>query len=52
VLEAEERVLRLLIKRAYMFTCSYKTAWENWLEDDEKEGFTYEYIVLDYMANT
>lgn len=52
MLETEERVLRLLLRMAYIFTCSLETAWINWVEEDEKEGFTFEYLVLDYMANT
>ena len=52
LLKAEERVARLLSRRAYIFTCSYKTAWKQWLGEEEKEGFTYEYLVLDYMVNT
>lgn len=48
--EKEDRVCRLLAKRAYIFTCSSRTAWDNWLEEDEKEGFTYDYII-DYLNN-
>lgn len=51
ILEKEEKVARLVSNRAYIFTCSYKTAWEQWMTEDEKEGFSYEYLVLDYMEN-
>ena len=37
-------VADLLKARAYIFTCSYKTAWELWLEDNEKFDFTFEEI--------
>lgn len=45
---AEKRVSKLLSFRAYIFTCSYRTAWDNWLEENEKEGFAFEDMVLDY----
>jgi hypothetical protein len=51
MLEKEEKVARLLCWRAYIFTCSYKTAWEIFMMDDEKLGFTYDYLVADYMVN-
>ena len=47
----EERVARIVPRIAFMFTCSYKTAWEQWMDENEKEGFSYEHLVLDYMAN-
>ncbi len=37
-------VAELVKVRAYIFTCSYKTAWENYLDDDEKYDFTFEQI--------
>ncbi|WP_079708609.1 hypothetical protein [Paraliobacillus ryukyuensis] len=41
----QPKVVAELVKvRAYIFTCSYKTAWENWLDDDEKYDFTFEQI--------
>lgn len=43
-----KEVVKLLERRAYIFTCSYTTAWENWLTDEEKQGLSYE-EVLDYM---
>lgn len=52
MLEREEMVLRLLAKHSSMFTCSFETAYKKWMTDDEKDGFSYDYIVLDYMANT
>lgn len=51
MLQREEKVARIVSRRAYMFTCSYKTVWEQWMSDDEKDGFTYENLVLDYMVN-
>lgn len=44
-------VAELLKKRAYMFLCSYKTAWIKWLEEEEKQGFTYE-EVMKYINGT
>jgi hypothetical protein len=38
-------VSSILKRRAYIFTCSYKTAWENWLTVEEKQGFTYKEII-------
>lgn len=34
-----------LRRRAYMFTCSYKTAWENWMEKKHTEKFSFEEVV-------
>jgi hypothetical protein len=51
MLEKEERVVRLLSKRAFIFTCSYRTVWEQYMTKEEKEGFTYDYLVMDYMVN-
>lgn len=51
MLEKEERVAIIVCKRSYMFTCSYRTAWNQWMSEEEKEGFTYDYLVLDYMTN-
>lgn len=34
----------LVKRRAEMFTWSYKTAWDNWVEDEEKQGFKYEQV--------
>jgi hypothetical protein len=51
MLEPEETVARLISNRAYIFTCSYKTAWNQYMTDEEKQGFTYDYLVLDYMVN-
>jgi hypothetical protein len=31
-----------------MFTCTYKTAWNNHMEKDEKEGFKFEDVII-YM---
>ena len=39
-----ERVIERIKKRAYIFNCSYQTAWDNYLADGEKEGFSKEYI--------
>lgn len=41
-------VAELLELRAYIFTCSYQTAWEQYMEDNEKFNFTLEEI-LDYL---
>jgi len=38
-------VARLLKWRAYIFTCSYATAWELWLELEEKRGFAFEEVL-------
>lgn len=43
-------VAELLYFRAYMFTCSYVTAWNNHLDEDEKMGFTYMQVVS-YLCN-
>lgn len=51
MLEKEERVARIVSRRAYMFTCSYKTVWDQWMDEREKEGLSYERLVLDYMTN-
>lgn len=41
-------VIYLLTSRAYIFTCSYKTAWDNWLTDEEKQDYTFDEI-MDYL---
>lgn len=38
-------VAELLKSRAFIFTCSYKTVWENYMDDNEKYDFTYEEII-------
>jgi hypothetical protein len=50
MLEREERVSRLMINRGYIFTCSYQTTWNQYMTEDEKQDFTFEYI-MDYIAN-
>lgn len=35
-------VAEIVRRRAFMYTCSYETAWNNWLDDGEKAGFTFE----------
>lgn len=40
--EPHESVIRLVQKRSYMFTCGFKTAWDQYVEEDEKRGLTYE----------
>jgi len=42
--EQLKRVIKLTKKRAYIFTCSYKTAWDNWMLEEEKEWYLYEEI--------
>lgn len=42
--ELEEKVARLVSKRAYIFKCSFTTAWWTYMFEEEKEGFAYEYI--------
>lgn len=41
-------VAELLELRAFIFTCSFRTAWKEYLEDDEKFDFTLEEI-LNYI---
>jgi hypothetical protein len=40
-----ETVLQILKRRSYIFTCSYETAWKNWMTNDEKAGVTFEEII-------
>ncbi|MGM7720672.1 hypothetical protein [Metabacillus sp. Hm71] len=35
---------KLLMFRAYNFTCSYKTAWEKWLNHPLKYKYTFEEV--------
>ena len=39
-----EKAIETVKRRAELFTCSYKTAWKNYMEEDEKQGFTIEQI--------
>ncbi|MFF2878130.1 hypothetical protein ACFVR2_17595 [Gottfriedia sp. NPDC057991] len=43
-----ETISETLRSRAYMFTCSYLTAWNNYLTEDEKEGYSFD-DVKSYM---
>jgi hypothetical protein len=40
----EIKLVKLLEKRAYIFNCSYKTAWDRYISEIEKEGFTFDEI--------
>jgi len=42
-------VSELLKDRAFMFACSYKTAWNEHMKDDEKEGYTFNQVI-DYIS--
>lgn len=37
-------VANLVKQRAYIFTCSYRTTWALWLDEEEKHGYKYEEI--------
>lgn len=39
-----EKIVKLLKKRALIFNCSYKTAWNNYLTYKEKDGLIFEEI--------
>ena len=35
-------VASILTTRSYMFTCSYSTAWSQWMEAEEKRGYSFD----------
>lgn len=39
-----EVVAKLVRVRAYIFTCTYQTTWTLWLDEEEKQGYTYQEI--------
>jgi len=39
------KVSEILLNRAYIFTCSYETAWTQWMDEDEKEQFTFNEVM-------
>ena len=39
------KVAKLLKMRAYIFECSYHTAWSLWMDEEEKQGFTYVEVI-------
>lgn len=41
-------VAKILMRRAYIFTCSYRTAWVQWMEQEEKSSFKFDEI-FDYI---
>lgn len=34
-------VANLVKQRAFIFTCSYQTAWSLWLDEEEQQGYKY-----------
>lgn len=44
-MRTKKEIAKLLQDRAFFFMCSYPTAWKQWLEEDEKQGYTYKEII-------
>ncbi|MGH0480957.1 MULTISPECIES: hypothetical protein [Bacillus] len=40
-----KKVAEVLQEQAYIFTCSYETAWKRWMHPAITESFTFEEVV-------
>lgn len=51
IVEPEETVVRTMSQRAFIFTCCYKTAWEQYMTKEEKHNLSFEHV-YDYLIHS